>query len=735
MNFEIVYKEKFDMISSWEYTLNQKVRNMEEKLMTLDSILAKLTKKQNRFNLNQNYKAIRHIEKKEYEQDVYKYVEPEFVESYSRINVTPRFILFSAPGATGKTALAKHICYTRNGIYWDLPENKIAEYSFQGAITEAVGFENVSGFMQSIVDGSNFLVIDAFDEAEAGSGRSGIEFFLRDLNNVTRSSLNTCAILLARTESAIFIKDFLNRNEIPYSHYEVGNFAEYNSKTYVKNKIERCGIEISSVVDECIEEQFKEIHRIFSNEGASDFLGYAPVLDALAASYNKEKNTVNLLKATTNGEKNCTLIVKILDDLLEREQTKFIKALKNKFAKNKIEIVWEQLYKKEEQLYRIIGMLLFDDSTMFSEISKEIPVDYYDEYLEVVNTQLPQHPFICVRDLNSKMKYDFTGPAFKDYVIAYGLAEENTSEFVNELLAANAKYCPSQLLIEFFELFSGGKVKGEQISLMYNSFKAHANLGDASSLYISGDTKECYVEFVLTRDGKKNLEIEFSITNIDEGIYISQLSDCYIDVAGKIYIGSATGEARINNSVIICDELVWSSEQILIEAYSPGNCILTAIKFNNAAPSVNPRFEIKTDNKANLRVSAKNLGNYYKLLGYKDEGKIEQDYSNFEGFSYIIRRIFSCLRSHSKDTPARKMDFIDNRIINRNEKRKSILSFLLEEEILYTDEQDWLYKLDTDKLSKFGIMWNNVKNGDFSSLQNLYSRYSDNKETEGVRPH
>ena len=53
MNFEIVYKEKFDMISSWEYTLNQKVRNMEEKLMTLDSILAKLTKKQNRFNLNQ----------------------------------------------------------------------------------------------------------------------------------------------------------------------------------------------------------------------------------------------------------------------------------------------------------------------------------------------------------------------------------------------------------------------------------------------------------------------------------------------------------------------------------------------------------------------------------------------------------------------------------------------------------------------------------------------------------
>ena len=90
-----------------------------------------------------------------------------------------------------------------------MPENKIAEYSFQGAITEAVGFENSSDFIKSIVSGECFLVIDAFDEAEAGSGRSGVEFFLRDLNNITKDCKETCAILLARTESAIFIKDYI----------------------------------------------------------------------------------------------------------------------------------------------------------------------------------------------------------------------------------------------------------------------------------------------------------------------------------------------------------------------------------------------------------------------------------------------------------------------------------------------------------------------------------------------
>ena len=139
--------------------------------------------------------------------------------------------------------------------------------------------------------------------------------------------------------------------------------------------------------------------------------------------------------------------------------------------------------------------------------------------------------------------------------------------------------------------------------------------------------------------------------------------------------------------------------------------------------SVNPRFEIKTDEKKNLKISAVNIGSYYKLLAYKEENIFESENNDFEAFSNIVRRIFSCLRSHSKDTPARKVDFIDNRIVGTSEKKKKILSFLLQKEILYTDEQDWLYKLDTNKVSQFAIMWNNVKGGDFSSLKNLYNEY------------
>ncbi|MEH2951294.1 hypothetical protein AALB51_17310 [Lachnospiraceae bacterium 62-26] len=711
------------MLGNWEYTLNKKIIRKENYLMTLESILKNITKKEHCFELKSKNQTIRYIQENEYREDVYKYIEPQFIESFRKRIDKSRFLLFSAPGATGKTALAKHICYTKNGIYWDLPENKIAEYSFQGAIAESVGFENMSDFIKSIVDGENFLVIDAFDEAEASSGRSGVEYFLRDLNDVTQKSNETCAILLARTESAIFIKDFMYKNNISFTHYEIGYFAEYNSKFYIQNKLERDKVEISTIVTECIDEQFREIHRIFQNGSANEFLGYAPVLDALAASYSKEKNTVNLLKNITSGENSCNLILKILDDLLQREHNKFIKALKNKFSKIEEDIEWDVLYKKEEQLYRIIGMMLFEDTTMFGEISEAIPIDYRDEYLEVINTQLPQHPFLRVKNIDNNAIYEFTGPAFKDYVIAYGLASNEMSEFVNEFLANNSKYCPSQMLIEFYEIFSKKLILGEYIPLMYNSFKAHAQLGDMTALYISGDKKECYIEFNLKREDKDIYNTTFLLNDIEKGIYISQLQNCYIDIAGSVYIGNASGEARINNSVIICDKLIWSSEQILIEAYSPGESILIGNTFE-VSSNINPRFEIKVDNKTNLKISASNLGNYYKLLKYKDDNVLESEDVGFINFSYIIRRIFSCLRSHSKDTPARKMDFIDNRIINKNEGKRKILDFLLMEKLLYTDEQDWLYKLDTDKLSAFGITWNDVRNGDFTSLQGLYKKYN-----------
>ena len=671
------------MLAFWESKLNK--MNGKAHIMNLGSILSSVKLSENSFNLNDSFKTIRYISEEEYSENVHKYVEPMFTETTHSPNIhSPRFILFSAPGATGKTALAKYICYSKHGIYWDLPDSKVAEFSLQGAIQNAVGAEYLSDFYKSIKSGDNFLVIDAFDEAEAGSGRTGIEFFLRDLNTITNDCNHICAILMARTESALFIKDYLLHNNIPFIHYEVGYFAEYNAKTYIKNGLDKLKIPVTDVVNQCIEAQFREIKRILLNRETESFLGYAPVLNALSASYDDERNTLNLLTHTEDSTNNCQLLKKILDDLLIRERGKFLRALKVKLPK--IENFSENIYNKNEQILRIFGALAYKDVTLFvPNIDESIPIEYHEEYLEAVNTQLLQHPFIKVLEKNGEIEYDFTGTAFRDFVIAYVLANKELTDFVHEYINDCNKYCPSQLLVEFYNIFSKGNIEGNDIPLMYNSFKAHAQVGDKITLHINGDCEDCSVEFIFEKGNGSSIEsLEFEINNLDKGIYIDQLSNCYVDVEGKVYVGNSKNEARIYNSVINCDTIIWRSEKVSIEAYSPGECSLIVDNFDYTTDTL-PMFEVKTDDKRNFKVNCKNLKGYYKLIPYQVDDVANSITDDYESFANLIRRIFSCLRSHSKDAPARKIDFINNRIISLSDYKKNILTFLLDKSILYTD--------------------------------------------------
>lgn len=191
-----------------------------DKGIDLNVILGSIRYSESRFALNTDYNTIRYIDEPEFINTVHKYIEPVFRESTESKGTAPRFLLLSVPEVTNKTTLAKYLCFRKRSIYWSLSDTKLAEYSFDGALTRVFGLSKVSEFADSLSNGKSFFVIDGIDKAELRSGRTGIEFFLRDLNNAVENSTQVCAVLVAGTESAIFIKDYWNKHNIPYKHYE-----------------------------------------------------------------------------------------------------------------------------------------------------------------------------------------------------------------------------------------------------------------------------------------------------------------------------------------------------------------------------------------------------------------------------------------------------------------------------------------------------------------------------------
>ena len=143
------------------------------------------------------------------------YIPPAFSDVKTDVKLSslePKFVLLSAPGAAGKSSLAKYIANRFNAIYWNLAKVKVGTNSFAGSILNAVGAPKYSEFIGDLNAGNVLLVIDAFDEAEIISGRKMINSFIADISNSLSTHTLPTVFLLARTETAQYIASFCAEN-------------------------------------------------------------------------------------------------------------------------------------------------------------------------------------------------------------------------------------------------------------------------------------------------------------------------------------------------------------------------------------------------------------------------------------------------------------------------------------------------------------------------------------------
>lgn len=715
------------MLSMWLYNIIQSYRKREVQNMHLDFVLDKMGKG-NEFTLVDDHPKSVSVEREEG-----FYIKPMLKDTALANN--SKVILFSAPGATGKSALARYISYRKNALLWDLSMERIANHSFSGMLVESLGTKEFSRFTEGLVDGSAVLVVDALDEAELISGRAAVETLLLDLRAAVLTANSPNVILCARTETAHYIKNFYaqENTRLEVSQYEISFFADANAEEFMKGKISE-NKQVTPATVDCIKAQFAEIKRLLDNDddAISSFIGYAPVLEALAVFYDEENNTMQLLQKTQKADCSAEIFQKIMDHILEREQRKVVNGFRERCINDYPDFnAWESVYSIREQMLRLINYVIFNDIDLDVYSNEQLPKELKREYQEGIKSFLKDHPFIHIFDDGVSTRVDFTGPAFRDFVLARLMTDEEFSADCDDYAQCyfsdhshNVRF-PSQLYFDLYEYYSNGNTKLSHFKYLYDAFKSKEHSKSTSSISVEQVENEIYFCFKQEKSSKnsQSQETELKATAPFDNLPIIQISNAYVDVDIDIVLGASTEDVTISNSTIKCKNLLIKSPSVMVVAETGGETIIACRGKIDAALSPAAKFEIRSDNSELLKVSAENIDDWYNLhkYSYDLDDETNLDMTKFEN---AVKSILKHFRKHKKDAAGRHREYIQNIIVGGSQLKQGILNFFTDKGIIYQDAKDLKqFKLNNEALETLGVNWGMISQNSTQNMKVVFETY------------
>ena len=484
-------------------------------------------------------------------------------------------LLVSAPGAVGKTTLAKQIAYSTGSVYIDL-----AAAAPVGANTLIGGIAN-SGFYQEWIDGSVAVLIDGLDEARLKVTQEAFDAFLADVA-AQSAGRDMPTVLFGRTGAIIhawivLTEDAANVPILEIGYYGVEEAIEFAEAVLRASKYDD---RFQTVEREAVALLLQQLREQTENEG-SRFAGYAPVLQAVAKQVELENDSQALISRINRGEQSVT-IQSIASALLDREHTK-LRGLQLKDAR-----LVDRLYSPTEQLERLAAYV-------YSGAPPELPDMTADDertYTTALETWVPEHPFL-------DGGRGFSSAVFGAMIIAKALMTEGIAESaLQKELSSGAAANP--FLFGFYTANEDDDfICAEHIGAVYASLRATLSLGESASLTITGPEEiedeialNVDVDFILTKQGQGTIELPFetdSDKTIKLGTHVEDV-DIYTPI-GNVEIGPGTESVLVSPINVQCSQLSIASNRVIVEApVSPNdltnNVYLEAVRLDHtSAPS------------------------------------------------------------------------------------------------------------------------------------------------------
>lgn len=662
-----------------------------------------------------------------------KYIQPPMKQLNTVTETIPfseaTVVLISAPGATGKSAMANYISAKLSIPIYDLGKHEaVGANSVSGLLMRNIDQDDVFTYHAGLREGYCSMIIDGLDEAFIHITYDSFEAFMKDIAFFSKDAKGLPFVILGRPSVMEDAALSLEMNGVKTALLQIEPFTIDKAKDFIDKQVDssvtnRFDKQYKDVRDYIIE----EIGGFFKNESDMNnrvferFIGYAPVLISINILLSDNKNYHGLLNELKEDKKQkIDLLIDIVNRILLREQKKIHEEvlpqfLNSGFNESYVSSIRNKCGTKEEQCQRILSFLVGVPAVF--NIFDEEKLD--EEYNEKMNSWIKNHPFI-----NIEKKW-FENIVFESYVIAITSSsfEDNKELIIKGLGGLTKNNSCSYLLADICYNMSNGKtVDYRMVPYLISSFKAldtPTNVGKIE--IIATGVKDTFIEcelnfghdneslnntfreydfkFQIGRDQNLQLNSPISNVNLDADINISIVGNSTEIIAPvSIHCNSITVDSR--DILLFCSP---DDDNIIIEcnqfdAMSKDGTIPNITNYSNNKNA----FKIFTDCPLN-----------YPFVNYKENNHdLGFDDKNLFEMFQKFRRMLLMFRSHSNGILARCCSKIDKRI-GKTKIGKQLIKKMNDCRILSSDGV--MYYINYDNFASIiGAKYNDIRSCNIS---------------------
>ena len=596
-------------------------------------------------------------------------------------------ILVSAPGAVGKTTLAKQIAFSTGSVYVDL------------SVADPVGANTLSGGLlrgkiaQLWENEKITALIDGLDEAKLKTTEGGFNAFLSDVAEMSQNR-NVPVVLFGRTRA---IQDawlhLVDETESGVAVFEIGYFEREASIDFaaavLKDKyparshpeVDRRALGL--LIDDILAQTESDDNR---------FAGYAPVLQSVSERVAEENNPNTMVSELQRGGRTSQAVTlqSVASDILAREQGKLVKRLSFEDAS-----LAERLYLPDEQLQRLAARIYNIPDTHL-EPPRMSPIDART-YSVALKTWVGEHPFLGSDTMTSTVVFDAM-------VAAKALKNEASASIAlsREIEKGDAA---NPFLYIFYDLSETAPVKlaGEHVGVVYASIMASLAQGETASLHIEeSDDSEAQTldldgEIEVIRRGISPKVFRFKIQAgdvIQLGAYVKDT--VVIAPNARVKIGGNSEMLLVAPVNIECDDLTVLADGVIAENRPGSRDAAVLLKANSF--SGNPTANVPvTRNGAELFAMWSDSDRYPWTSFATTPSSSPVDDPQLDEALRRFRKFVVEFRAHGNGGLARSRNKIESGRMTKGT-GQSVIDLMLSEEIVTRDRAR--YYLDSNRLAE-----------------------------------